>query len=574
MRAIAIVFCLMLVAGCSERDTVAPTVGFATDPTMSPATATIDPCDTASTDASTRKLASIAPIESDDRTLATSWAMLRDINELAWASHLIVRGRVIADCGEDGDNGRQVVPDFDARMLVEIDALYRGQPRETILVPSTSDGYSSDSSMLISVGSNVILFLEQPDDGGAFLVGGPQGHWRVVGDRVYPNAPHFPSLPLDTFEQTLAAAMRQEPPATSEVRSVSLDAAPLGPDLLADTEPPQACNSDIPPVSEYIERFSDLTWLSELVVIGTVSDVHDAFYPEVPDTDSSMRVPVTDYVVNVEQQLRGMPIDSVTVRQPGGTVDGCEVRVSGAPDLQVGDRLLLYLTPVDKASSLYRTTAGQRGLWKIGDDGALAANTAWQSYPQVVPTDDLARSVASALDGAIPPDQWSDYDPVPLATAPLGDTSWPVLKPDTAVSQHTDSLLGLMFDLPETWTVLAGADDGSLSITSWPATSVEEPVPVDEVRITIHRTSSENWFDDPNSVPVSVAGTTGWLYFFASDRPTDEQVDGQTWEIHANFWQAEASWLIQATFGSQPSVDDPATHAFYALLRSIQHSTP
>jgi hypothetical protein len=250
MRAPAIVICLMLVAGCGGPEATVPTAGSAAEPTVGStakpttptaastaeiveptATATPDPCETAVQPAPSRKLASIAPVQSETKTVATSWVYFEDIYQLAWASHLIVRGRVVADCGTDSKGGQQTIPDFEMRMLVEIDALYRGQPLDSILVPVTSDGFSSDPAMTFAIGNEVILFLSPPDDGGAFPVGGPQGHWRVVNGRAVPNAGHYPNLPLDTFEESLAAALHREPPASLQGQVPSLDTAPLGPDL-------------------------------------------------------------------------------------------------------------------------------------------------------------------------------------------------------------------------------------------------------------------------------------------------------------------------------------------------------
>jgi hypothetical protein len=250
MRAITIVICLMLVAGCGGPEPVEPTAESAAEPTaestaepptetaestadIAEPTATLkaDPCATAIQTAPSRKIASISPAETRTRTRATSWVYFEDIYQLAWASHLIVRGRVVADCGTDNKNDQQTMPDLETRMLVEIDALYRGQPRDSILVPVTSDGFSSNPSMTFAISNEVILFLSPPDDGGAFPVGGPQGHWRVVNGRAVPNAGHYPNLPLNTFEQSLAAALHREPPASPQSQVPSLDAAPLGPDL-------------------------------------------------------------------------------------------------------------------------------------------------------------------------------------------------------------------------------------------------------------------------------------------------------------------------------------------------------
>jgi hypothetical protein len=89
MRALAIVICLMLVAGCGGPEAAEPTAGSAAEPTAGttavPTTATAestaeideptatveaDPCETAIQASPSRKLAAISPAESETRTLA------------------------------------------------------------------------------------------------------------------------------------------------------------------------------------------------------------------------------------------------------------------------------------------------------------------------------------------------------------------------------------------------------------------------------------------------------------------------------------------------------------------------
>jgi len=74
-------------------------------------------------------------------------------------------------------------------------------------------------------------------------------------------------------------------------------------------------------------------------------------------------------------------------------------------------------------------------------------------------------------------------------------------------------------------------------------------------------------------VPVSAGGQSGWLFFHSSHWPLDPAVPDQAHYITANYLNDRGAWEIKATFGSQPSPSDPATLAFYTLLRSIQHST-
>ena len=168
---------------------------------------------------SPRQLASIAPPDGGARTLATSWVGYKDLYELTWASHLIVRGTVTADCGtgESPQSGLESPKE----MLVTIDAVYRGLPRTSVLVPRTSDGFSNDPRLSFEVGDDVILFLSEPEDGGAWPVGGPQGHWRVVEDHAVPFEGMFPELPIEAFPEAIATALRQDPPVAGNALSLA-----------------------------------------------------------------------------------------------------------------------------------------------------------------------------------------------------------------------------------------------------------------------------------------------------------------------------------------------------------------
>lgn len=574
MRAVAIIICLMLVAGCGGPDAGEPTAESAAQPTAESeavptaaveptSTAAADACETATQAAPSRQVASIAPVEGGATTPATSWVRFEDLYELAWASHLIVRGRVTEDCGTDADDGGvQTMPDFDKRMLVSIDAVYRGRPIDSILVPATSDGFSSDAAMTFAIGDEVILFMSA--DG--FLVGGPQGHWHVIDGRAVPNTGHFPTLPLDTFARSLASALHQDPPASLHDRFPSLDVAPPGPALPVDREAPAACDGVVPPPGEFVEAVNDLVWVSERIVIGTVSDILPAVYVDDPiiDVERSLRVPVTDYVIQIEQHLRGTPTETITLRRLGGTVDGCTVDVHGAPDLNVGDRLLLFLTPLADGQPTYVTSGGQRGLWRISDDGAFATATPWQFSPQFVPTADIAALVARALAGDMPTDQWITHDPVALEHAPLGDIEWPEPYQPDGWSAFDDPAGQIAFDYPNDWTLLPIADDGAIVLASWPASAATEPVPAGAILIEIRQHSGSRWFDDPSSVPVRAGDQWATVYVQAAP-PHDIQL------VIVSYLRDGAVWEFRVTYGAPPSPDDPATRSFYTLLRSIRH---
>ncbi len=560
MRAVAIVICLtFIVVGCGtpareERTAQQP----------------VDGCDAARHHTSSQQIASIAPVNGGSRTQATSWVGYKDLYELAWASHLIVRGQVTADCGTG--ESPQFGLESPKEMLVTIDAVYRGLPRTSVLVPRTSDGFSNDPRLSFDVGDDVILFLSEPEDGGAWPVGGPQGHWRVVEDHAVPYEGMFPELPIEAFAEAIATALRQDPP-SPETHYPSLNAAPIGPALPDAGTPPLACGARVPHDSEYVEATRDLVWLSERVVVGTVSEIPPSVVPDNPmlDIDRSLRVPVTDYVISVDQVVRGPADEELSLRLPGGTIDGCTISVFGDPDLATGDRLVLFLSPLDDHSETYVTTSGQRGLWKLEADGVLASNTAWHSVPQVVPAADLISMVADALAGETPGDQWATFDPVPLAASPTGDTSWAGIDipEDWALYNDLDNRFSLRH--PIDWSPGSPTDDAVFSIASWSQSSADETVPDGQMRIDIRHLPTNRWFADDSSVPVLAGGHHAWLYFDISHGLPDAENTQQGYRIVATYLGNGVVWEVTATFAKQPSSNDSATLAFYTMLRSIQH---
>ena len=287
--------------------------------------------------------------------------------------------------------------------------------------------------------------------------------------------------------------------------------------------------------------------------------------------DRSLRVPETDYVISIDQVVRGSAHESLMLRLPGGTIDGCTMSVFSDPDLAIGDRLILFLSPLDGHSETFVTTSGQRGLWKLDANGALASNTAWHSIPQVVPAADLIAMVSDALVGEMPADQWASFDPVPLAVSPVGDTSWPDIDipEDWTLYNDTDNRFALHH--PSDWSLLAPTDDAVFSIATWSPSSAGEAVPDGQMRIDIRHLPTNRWFADDSSVPVSAGGHHAWLYFDISHGPPDAENTQQGYRIVATYLGNGVVWEVTATFANQPSSNDSATLVFYTMLRSIQH---
>ncbi|MBP3480432.1 MAG: hypothetical protein J6K66_02395 [Clostridia bacterium] len=104
---------------------------------------------------------------------------------------------------------------------------------------------------------------------------------------------------------------------------------------------------------------------ADLIVIGTASG--DFSY--VPaKTDSSADV-YTDFTVNVQQTVKGVAGDSITVRIRGGKQDGLTVSSSEEP-LEKGQKYLLYLKKADDGGkTVYYCINGIHGCFKTDGDG-------------------------------------------------------------------------------------------------------------------------------------------------------------------------------------------------------------
>ena len=99
---------------------------------------------------------------------------------------------------------------------------------------------------------------------------------------------------------------------------------------------------------------------SEVIVFGEVRSATPA---------PAGRLPSTDFSVEVVEALRGfVPGGTIVVRQPGGSVAGGRaMKVIGLPMLAEGDRVLLFLDPVD---GVYRPVELGLGMFfevRVGD---------------------------------------------------------------------------------------------------------------------------------------------------------------------------------------------------------------
>ncbi|MDI3342065.1 MAG: hypothetical protein QJR03_16205 [Sphaerobacter sp.] len=170
-----------------------------------------------------------------------------------------------------------------------------------------------------------------------------------------------------------------------------------------------------------IATIAELAWRSHQIVVGTVVERLPPVWGDVLNPEQSNYRPIyTDYVVQVEQRLRGKPGASVRVRQLGGTIDGCTQKNGNEVPMTVGDRVLLFLTaPVPDADApTYFITGVEQGFWSVRDDGTvdpLRRPLYDQHAGRTVA--EIRRAVAEALSSK-PPKAMS-VPAVSLADAPL-----------------------------------------------------------------------------------------------------------------------------------------------------------
>jgi hypothetical protein len=117
------------------------------------------------------------------------------------------------------------------------------------------------------------------------------------------------------------------------------------------------------PISE-----EELAKRATVIFTGSVQDVHSAYEP-----DHSM---IYTYIqVGITQSLKGEPREgTITLRQMGGTVGEETVILSGGPDFEPSDRVLLFAGPLGR-TGYYGVLGTFYGKYDIGTDPATGRDT-------------------------------------------------------------------------------------------------------------------------------------------------------------------------------------------------------
>lgn len=133
----------------------------------------------------------------------------------------------------------------------------------------------------------------------------------------------------------------------------------------------EECNFTAVGSMELIATLEELTSRSSLVVVGTIVEVQAPVWgPEVTSRDGSFRYIETHYIVRVEDRLQGDAGDTLIVREPGGSIDGCTQTYSPQTHMGINQRALLFLSdPADRPQgTTYSVVGGDQGYWSVNED--------------------------------------------------------------------------------------------------------------------------------------------------------------------------------------------------------------
>lgn len=115
----------------------------------------------------------------------------------------------------------------------------------------------------------------------------------------------------------------------------------------------------------------ELTAQSEVIVQGSVVRSWTAW-------DSEHKYIWTHFEVSVTDALRGPRTATITVSEPGGSLDGVEQKISGTVPYFSGESavLFLYKTPI----GYWRSVGGPQGKFTVAPDGRVRANLQSGAY--------------------------------------------------------------------------------------------------------------------------------------------------------------------------------------------------
>lgn len=162
-----------------------------------------------------------------------------------------------------------------------------------------------------------------------------------------------------------------------------------------------------------------LAWSSHHVLIGTVVEEHPPAWaaPLNQPMDTCLTI-WSDYTVEIEQQFRGEPAETVRVRLPGGAIGDHEQTFEPSLDMNEGDRLLMFLTQDDQREPLLTAyTTGIQRAWTIVDS-QLESDAPANEFAGLALTD-AEQTIREALSADPPAPEPRGF--VPLEQVPIGE---------------------------------------------------------------------------------------------------------------------------------------------------------
>lgn len=506
-----------------------------------------------------------------------SYAAFDGIHSLTWASKLIVLAQVLAVCPVTGDSARSAT-----EWVLQVEAVYRGAPATRIVVRDTVMRTGPDAVTGQLVGSTLLLFLSEEDDT-LYATGGPQGIWHYVDGLAWAGwCCSSVAFTLAEMEQAIAFSLTGEPPEHMPVEAVSLRSAPRGLALPRPTQRPAGCGGLLvsaisAPQSSYqhSEHIADLAWYSHQIVVGTVIEqLPSQHLPAGFGSDPLFEFVVTDYVVQVEERLRGRSSETLRVRQLGGTVGDCEVRTRDEPLFELGERLLLFAsTPEpDVSDPTYYPTGGRQGVWQFDASGTLVSN--WQpeeldeypsTIPSLIPLVEMLEYFSTVLTDPPPTKYTLIPDIVTPEASPLAPSfqwSHPERDPASDWNTYEHPVDGWSLKYPAGWSLTAPGTHGSVTtLTSYSGdnTPAERP-PAGEVRIDFKQEYGPG-MQQPEVMTVGPEQYPGILTAGAD-------------YLRVHYYAAGKHWLLTAWFNGPATLDDPYVTLFFLLADSIVHHRP
>lgn len=488
---------------------------------------------------------------------ADSWIAIGGITELAWASHWIVQGRVAAQC-PDGDLG---YPEY----AFEIERTFRGVSRSVMIVQGIGDRYGAPPPP--AVGDELVLFVD--DDG--WVVGGPQGTF-YIDDGLVGAEYGYVALPLEEFGPAIAAALSGAPPEYMPVPAVPLETSPPGPELPAPGATlPAGCGGALTPMAAQGYAAYRLLWNSHQVFAGTVVEQLasvQAGSPE-PETDPLLRPVVTDYLVQIEQPIRGLPDEVVRVRRLGGELAGCSVANVEGQLLAAGQRVLMFAwTPEpDSTDPTYYLSGSQSGVWHFADEEALVVqHGVVYGAPTIVPMQSFVAGLLASLAAAPPEDDGSALGFVPIDAAPAGAAvDWPALPPDETLEWVTSrhEAFGLTVTFPESWASYDDVPAGIFSIATYPTSGgAWESIPEGGLRIDVGRVWRPD-FEPQTPLVIGPHRMPGSIHF--------NGLIGDTYHAYITYEAAGERWQLAGYFKEPADLNNPNLRLFFAIVMSIAH---